>query len=143
MVAGSGAAGIAAAIAAARNGAQTLLIEYNGFLGGISATLGWIGFHDNRYRQVVKGLAAEFIDAYVATSGDRSLPVVLPFYMRYRAYVRGKVDAFQLDEPEIPEPQRRAARTAARRRFAQAERYATRRGNQPPSSFVAAVTPNR
>jgi len=61
VVAGAGAAGIAAAIAAARNGAQTLLIEYNGFLGGISATLGWIGFHDNRYRQVVKGLAAEFV----------------------------------------------------------------------------------
>lgn len=61
VVVGAGAAGIAAAVAAARNGAETLLIEYNGFLGGISATLGWIGFHDNRYRQVVRGLAAEFI----------------------------------------------------------------------------------
>jgi len=60
-VVGAGAAGIAAAVAAARNGAETLLIEYNGFLGGISATLGWIGFHDNRYRQVVKGLASEFV----------------------------------------------------------------------------------
>ena len=61
VVAGAGAAGIAAAVAAARNGAQTLLVEYNGFLGGVSATLGWIGFHDNRYRQVVRGLAHEFI----------------------------------------------------------------------------------
>lgn len=61
LVVGAGAAGIAAAVAAARNGARTLLVEYAGFLGGISATLGWIGFHDNRYRQVVRGLATEFI----------------------------------------------------------------------------------
>lgn len=61
VVVGAGAAGIAAAVAAARNGAETLLVEYNGYLGGISATLGWIGFHDNRYRQVVRGLASEFV----------------------------------------------------------------------------------
>ena len=36
---GSGAAGINAAISAGRNGAQTLLLEYHGFLGGISSTL--------------------------------------------------------------------------------------------------------
>jgi len=62
LVAGGGAAGISAAISAARNGARTLLIEYNGFLGGISATLAWIGFHDQTYRQVVKGLPFEFIE---------------------------------------------------------------------------------
>lgn len=61
LVVGSGAAGITAAIAAARNGAKTLLIEYNGFLGGISATLPWLGFHDRDYRQVVKGLCHEYV----------------------------------------------------------------------------------
>lgn len=71
-------------------------------------------------------LAVEFIDAYTSASGDRSLAAVLPFYMCYRAYVRGKVDAFQLDESEVPASQRRAARTAARHRFAQAEAYAKR-----------------
>ncbi len=60
LVVGAGAAGLAAAISAGRNGAKTLLIEYNGFLGGISATLPWLGFHDRDYRQVVKGLPAEF-----------------------------------------------------------------------------------
>jgi hypothetical protein len=59
LVVGSGAAGICAAIAAARNGAETLLVEYHGFLGGISATLPWLGFHERDYRQVVKGLPAE------------------------------------------------------------------------------------
>jgi hypothetical protein len=71
VVAGAGAAGVTAAIAAARNGAQTILLEYSGFLGGISATLGWLGFHDNRYRQVVRGLAAEFVDR-LQQQGDAS-----------------------------------------------------------------------
>ncbi len=39
VVAGGGPAGIIAAIAAARNGAKTLLVENRGFLGG-NATLG-------------------------------------------------------------------------------------------------------
>ena len=61
LVVGSGAAGISAAIASARNGAQTTLIEYNGFLGGISATLPWLGYHDREYRQLVKGLSHEVV----------------------------------------------------------------------------------
>lgn len=61
LVVGAGAAGIATAIAAARDGADTLLVESQGFLGGISATLPWLGFHDREYRQVVKGLAHEFV----------------------------------------------------------------------------------
>lgn len=61
LVVGSGAAGICAALAAARNGARTLLVEYHGFLGGISATLPWLGFHDRDYRMVVKGLPLEIV----------------------------------------------------------------------------------
>jgi hypothetical protein len=59
IVVGSGAAGICAAISAGRNGAKTLLIESHGFLGGISATLPWLGFHERDYRMVVKGLPLE------------------------------------------------------------------------------------
>lgn len=59
VVVGSGAAGLNAAIAAARNGAETLLIEYQGFLGGISSTLPWLGFHDQDYRLIIKGLPLE------------------------------------------------------------------------------------
>ena len=61
LVVGAGAAGVATAIAAAREGADTLLVEAQGYLGGISATLPWLGFHDREYRQVVKGLAHEFV----------------------------------------------------------------------------------
>ena len=61
LVVGAGAAGVTAAIAAGRNGARTMLVEYQGFLGGLSATMPWLGFHDRDYRQVVKGYAAEFV----------------------------------------------------------------------------------
>ncbi len=60
LVIGSGAAGLTAAIAAGRNGADTLLVENAGFLGGISSTLPWLGFHDRDYRLAVKGLPLEF-----------------------------------------------------------------------------------
>ncbi|MDR1282678.1 MAG: FAD-dependent oxidoreductase [Opitutaceae bacterium] len=61
LVVGAGAAGLTAALAAARNGANTLLVESAGFPGGLSATLSWLGFHDRDYRQVVKGMAAGFV----------------------------------------------------------------------------------
>ncbi len=59
VVVGAGASGLVAALAAARNGAKTLLVEPHGFLGGISSTLPWLGFHDRDYRQVVKGIPQE------------------------------------------------------------------------------------
>jgi hypothetical protein len=77
VVAGGGAAGIAAALAAARNGADTLLIENNGYLGGISASLSWLGFHDNQYRLLCKGLASEFVGE-LARQGEASRYVFDP-----------------------------------------------------------------
>jgi len=62
LVIGAGAAGVSAAVCAARTGAKTTLVETSGFLGGISATLPWLGFHDREYRQVVKGFPAECVD---------------------------------------------------------------------------------
>ena len=69
LVVGAGAAGVSAALAAARNGARTILVERSGFVGGISATLPWLGFHDQRYRQVVKGYATEFVERLQAVGG--------------------------------------------------------------------------
>jgi uncharacterized protein len=40
-----------------------------------------------------------FVDRYVAASGDRGLRQLLPFYVCYRAFVRGKVQSFRLDQP--------------------------------------------
>lgn len=59
LVVGAGAAGVTAALAAARNGSKTILVESQGYVGGISAMLPWLGFHDRDYRMVVKGIALE------------------------------------------------------------------------------------
>ena len=48
-----------------------------------------------------QALSDELLGAYIGATGDSTLPLVLPFYKCYRAYVRGKVDGFQLDQPEI------------------------------------------
>ncbi len=64
-VIGGGPAGIAAAIASARNGADTILLERYGSLGGL-ATGGLIilllTMDDGEGRQVIAGLCQEFID---------------------------------------------------------------------------------
>lgn len=61
-VVGGGTTGIAAALAAARAGARTTLIEEQGFLGGNATNLpGWVGFHDSAGRRVVGGIAWEMI----------------------------------------------------------------------------------
>jgi uncharacterized protein len=44
-------------------------------------------------------LGHAFVDAYVRSSGDIQLLSLLDFYKCYRAFVRGKVLGFQLDEP--------------------------------------------
>ena len=69
LVVGAGPAGIGAAIAAARNGAKTLLIERYGFIGG-NLTIAMVNpmftFHDTNGRQVIKGIAGELVDRLVA-----------------------------------------------------------------------------
>jgi hypothetical protein len=62
VVVGGGAAGITTAIASGRAGTETLLIEQQTYIGGNSAILPWLGFHSRDFRQVVRGLAAEFVD---------------------------------------------------------------------------------
>lgn len=65
VVIGGGCAGIAAAVCAARHGAQTLLVENNGVLGGM-ATAGLVGpfmtcFDPDGENQVIKGFFDEFV----------------------------------------------------------------------------------
>lgn len=61
-VVGGGAAGIAAAYAAAREGATTLLVEARNFIGG-AATFGLpiLSFHDLRGRRAIGGFAEQFV----------------------------------------------------------------------------------
>jgi aminoglycoside phosphotransferase family enzyme/predicted kinase len=46
-------------------------------------------------------LSRTLVNAYVAESGDSDILKLLGFYKGYRAYVRGKVESFKLDDPYI------------------------------------------
>jgi hypothetical protein len=72
IVVGGGPAGFIAALASARFGAKTLLVEKNGFLGGAatSAVLGPISPFHFKNEQVIKGIPQDFVDALVAAQGS-------------------------------------------------------------------------
>jgi hypothetical protein len=89
LVVGGGNAGCAAALAAARSGARTLLVERYGFLGGTAtaAMVGpWMTFHSGAKR-IVGGIAEEIVERLVALGGspghihDSSdyVPTITPF----------------------------------------------------------------
>ena len=70
LVAGGGVAGCAAAVAAARAGGRTMLLERNGVLGGV-ATAGLMANIGNRFldgdgRVVVDGIAREVVERMAA-----------------------------------------------------------------------------
>ncbi|MCI5956868.1 MAG: FAD-dependent oxidoreductase [Clostridiales bacterium] len=67
---GGGPGGFPAAIAAARMGQKTLLVERNGFLGGMAATgLGLLGYLDGEGALALGGIAQEFVDRLVRAGG--------------------------------------------------------------------------
>ena len=89
LVVGGGNAGCAAALAAARTGARTLLVERYGFLGGTAtaAMVGpWMTFHSGSER-IVGGIAEEIVERLIALGGspghipDSSdyVPTITPF----------------------------------------------------------------
>jgi aminoglycoside phosphotransferase family enzyme len=69
-------------------------------------------------------LAQRFVDKYVECSKDKQLPTLLPFYKCYRAYVRGKVISFRLDDKNIPAKEKEAATKEAQAYFKLAYEYA-------------------
>lgn len=70
LVIGGGTAGVIAAVAAARMGARTRLVEQAGYLGGTCHALGNITpFHNSRGEPVVKGLAQELVDRVIRAGG--------------------------------------------------------------------------
>jgi aminoglycoside phosphotransferase family enzyme len=71
-----------------------------------------------------KPLATEFIEHYIELSGDNEIEEVLPFYLCYRAYVRGKVESFRINDQSTPFDERMNSLLRAQRYFFLAERYA-------------------
>lgn len=83
VIAGGGTAGVVAAIAAARQGAKTLLVESKGYPGGVVVEGGtaihsfynlWKAFSGVQKRQVVRGIPAEMIDRLVEMGGCTGYP---------------------------------------------------------------------
>ncbi len=95
IVAGGGVSGVAAALAAARQGRKTLLLEKSVILGGL-ATQGivnyWVPMCNGRGRQIVKGMAEELLRLSIRYGFD-TLP-----------------DAWKSGEPKEPTTERYTTR---------------------------------
>jgi aminoglycoside phosphotransferase family enzyme len=69
-------------------------------------------------------LSSFFVERYVKYSGDQGLEKFLHFYKCYRAYVRGKVISFKLNDPDVGSEEKREAMEEARAYFELATNYA-------------------
>jgi hypothetical protein len=78
VVAGGGTAGVICAIASARQGARTVLVEHKGYVGGTVVEGGtalhsfynlWKAFPGIEKRQLVRGIPAEMVDRLTARGG--------------------------------------------------------------------------
>lgn len=78
-----------------------------------------------------RDLADVLLREYCTVTGDVRLVEVLDFYRVYRAFVRGKVESFRLDDPRIDESDKESARRSARRHFRLARGFVSRRGLSP------------
>jgi len=84
VVAGGGPAGFSAAMAAARNGAEVVLVEKENYVGGLLACLPILGFYNYQGEQVIFGIAQELVDRLVVRGGspghmvDRRLTSMTP-----------------------------------------------------------------
>ncbi|MFH0914547.1 MAG: AAA family ATPase [Chloroflexota bacterium] len=68
-------------------------------------------------------LSYTFTDTYIQESQDGEIERLLPFYKCYRAYVRGKVEGFKLDDPYISPPEKEKVREVASSYFSLAHAY--------------------
>jgi aminoglycoside phosphotransferase family enzyme len=75
-------------------------------------------------------LSREFVHAYVEYAGDEELLALLDFYKCYRAYVRGKVEGFKLDDEMIGDEEKGVARDRAARFFELADSYSRMVANE-------------
>ena len=71
-------------------------------------------------------LAQHFVETYMEETGDSDILKLLHFYKCYRAYVRGKVACFKLDDPHISADEKEKAIAVASRYFDLAQSYASK-----------------
>lgn len=81
-------------------------------------------------------LSDAFISSYIERSGDEGLLELLDFYKTYRAYVRGKVTSFRLDDDTLSNADRDEVINSARVYFDLAVEYALRLMTRSPVIVV-------
>ena len=87
----------------------------------VASELAFLGMDLDRYGQA--GLSRHLVNTYVDLSHDEELLKLLGFYKCYRAYVRGKVESFKLDDPHIPQREKTKASGSAQSYFRLAGSY--------------------
>ncbi len=124
LVVGGGPAGIAAAIAGARNGARTLLVERYGYLGG-NLTAGLVGPCMTSYsldgkQQLIKGIFEELVLRMEAMGGAIH-PSKIPASSEYCGFIEYGHDKVTPFDPEAAKicavrcARRRASRSSSTR----------------------------
>ena len=68
-------------------------------------------------------LSKYFVNSYIEISGDTDIYKVINFYKCYRAYVRGKVESFKLNDPNIQPKEKEKSLNSARGHFKLAASY--------------------
>ena len=93
VVVGGGPGGIPAAVAAARRGWKTLIIERNAFLGGAACSgLGILGYLDRQGNRALGGIAQEIMDRLCSRHGA---------FGHYRCPVHNSISAISPEEFKI------------------------------------------
>ena len=87
----------------------------------VASEIAFLAMDLDRYQRA--DLSQHLVNTYVGLSNDKELLKLLNFYKCYRAYVRGKVESFKLDDPYIPEEEKARVLTVAQRYFQLAESY--------------------
>ena len=110
IVAGAGTAGVIAAIAAARTGAKTALIEWKGYTGGTVTEGGtalhsyfntWKAFPGVEPRQLVKGIPQEIIDRLMKIGGSAGHVEMLEHYKYDSVCTSVDVELYKLVSMEM------------------------------------------
>ncbi len=82
-----------------------------------------------------KSFSDILIEEYTALTGDTGLPKIIDFYKIYRAFVRGKVESFRLNDPGMNSDEKRSSEHKAERHFRLALGYILRK-NLPTSLVI-------
>jgi uncharacterized protein len=87
----------------------------------VASEIAFLAMDLDRHKQVA--LSRHLVDTYVELTHDEELLKLVNFYKCYRAYVRGKVESFKLDDLYVSQDEKTRALAGAQAYFRLAESY--------------------